>query len=322
MRDLVASRKEEYNSVKSYKVKKRIGREIYDEIVSRGGRFLQQVSNGNEARDVLYEEVPKKRGEEKCKQLLREKLSDKEEEVTESSSEMNMQDAAEEDPNDVSAGDDEIGFELEGIHFPEVLAAAEESSPPISPSLSSLLPSTISEHLSPIGLSPLDRQAETFGEEVQEQAHSLDDDVAVSFLAALGLHPNQPRFSQQDQIQERASLTEEERRSILLDVYGDKSSQITEHQSKRRQSDTDAESVSFLVKQMRTAVDTMHAKKKEALLEALEKASPEEFSDSRLEQFLHSDGGNPEVSVCLDRETALESEIRSSILTCDLFLYE
>jgi hypothetical protein len=136
---------------------------------------------------------------------------------------------------------------------------------------------------------------DTFEKVKQEQAHSLDDDVAVSFLSALGLGLHQPRFSQQDQVQERATLTEEERRSILLDVFGDKSS-LTDHQRKRRQSDKNGDSISFLVKQMRTAVDMMKASKKEALLEALVKASPEEFSDSRLEQFLRSDGMNPELA--------------------------
>ena len=235
-----------------------------------------------------------------------------------------------------SIGGDETGFEFEGIHFPEVSPSAEESSSPLSPSLSSLLPPTISENLSPIdtriGLSPLDGQApsaasrndratlestdhiETFEEEDKEQAHSLDDDVAASFLTALGLGLNQPRFSEQDQIQERATLTEEERRSILVDMFGDKCS-ITEHQSKRRQSDTDGESISFLVKQMRAAIDMMQANKKEALLEALVKASPEEFSDSRLEQFLRSDGMNPEVSalVC---DSACPSFIHNGLLTC------
>jgi hypothetical protein len=416
LRDLGLSLKEEYNGSKSYKVKKMIGRKMYDEILGRGGRFLQQVSKWTAGRDALYEEVDRKKGEEKCKQLLREKPSDKEEQTPETSSIMNMQDVAEEEDLDdngddnvadispphvelpesppadvgeveiifegihfpeltssqepsgggqrcqqslrdnssdkeqqgletsslegvagedfvdnhdgnvagfspphvelaIDAGGDEIIFE--GIRFPESSPSAEDLPPPISPSLTFLLPPTISENLSPIDTrtrrDTLDRQApnvgsrddratlkrtdliDTFEKVKQEQAHSLDDDVAVSFLSALGLGLHQPRFSQQDQVQERATLTEEERRSILLDVFGDKSS-LTDHQRKRRQSDKNGDSISFLVKQMRTAVDMMKASKKEALLEALVKASPEEFSDSRLEQFLRSDGMNPEVS--------------------------
>lgn len=42
-RALVATRKEEYNATDSYKAKSKIGKEVFDVISGRGGRFLKQV---------------------------------------------------------------------------------------------------------------------------------------------------------------------------------------------------------------------------------------------------------------------------------------
>jgi hypothetical protein len=96
LHDLGLLLKEEYYNVsKSYKVKKIIGRKMYDEILRRGGWFLQQVSKGMGGRDALYDEVDRKKCKEKWKQLLWEKPSNKEEQTPETSSMMKMQDVAE-----------------------------------------------------------------------------------------------------------------------------------------------------------------------------------------------------------------------------------
>ncbi len=136
LHDLGLLLKEEYYNVsKSYKVKKIIGRKMYDEILRRGGWFLQQVSKGMGGRDALYDEVDRKKCKEKWKQLLWEKPSNKEEQTPETSSMMknngddkNVPDILpphvelpESPPVDV--GEVEIIFE--GIYFPELTSAQE-----------------------------------------------------------------------------------------------------------------------------------------------------------------------------------------------------
>lgn len=135
--------------------------------------------------------------------------------------------------------------------------------------------------------------------EVTQQGKTLnlgdDTDLTESFLSAIGFGADVPRFSQQDEIREEVMLTEEERASILIDMFGDKCS-IRSHQSKRPKRDADYESVSYHVKLMRNEIDKMPSRKKRALTEAQAKCRPEEFSDSRLSKFLRVEGMNAEVS--------------------------
>ena len=79
-RDLVDSRREEYVNNDSYNEKSRIGREVYDEIMRRNGRFLKLFSSnapGKPPRNVVNQGTWRvaniKVALEKCKQSLREK---------------------------------------------------------------------------------------------------------------------------------------------------------------------------------------------------------------------------------------------------------
>ena len=354
--ELVKSRKVEYVSTNSYNDKGVIAREIYEEIIARGGRFLKmQVSGGSAARNKTrggaFIEAPRKVGEERCKQMLRHKCNDQQDGSSEGSEGENYdgEDTSGELDENVAGKDDGIetqdeankaGFsrldadipekrpstacdtdllDFEVIHFPAVsrhedalttleVNVTEERPFFLPPNLSPVLPPSALEVQMPLDMC-LGQDAintgigrrETFeadrGESApsEEQPPVLDDDVAESFLSSLGVGANEPRFSPQDEILEHAALTDEERASVLVDMFGYKCS-IAEHQSKRQRRDIDGECISFLLSQMRAEIGRLPAEKKEALVEAQRKCRPEEFSDARLIKFLRCDGMNAQVS--------------------------
>ena len=82
LRELATSRKQEHLSTSSCNDKAVIARETYEEITARGGRFLKQASSGGSAarskrEGGAFAEAPRKVGEERRKQILREKCKDK-----------------------------------------------------------------------------------------------------------------------------------------------------------------------------------------------------------------------------------------------------
>jgi hypothetical protein len=120
-------------------------------------------------------------------------------------------------------------------------------------------------------------------------------DLLESLLTAMGLGADQPKFTDVDEQQEWAALTDDEKTSALADLFGNKCLLGTP-QKKRARRDLDEITVSFLLKQMRYEIDRMPYKKKVALTVAQGKCREEEFSDSRLEVFLRSEGMNAKVS--------------------------
>ena len=74
--ELVKRRKDDYTSNESYKGKAIIAHEVFQEITSRGGRFLHLIKSGKPARNVIEDgewyQVEKAEALEKCKQALRE----------------------------------------------------------------------------------------------------------------------------------------------------------------------------------------------------------------------------------------------------------
>jgi hypothetical protein len=99
-----------------------------------------------------------------------------------------------------------------------------------------------------------------------------------------------------DEQQEWAALTDDEKTSALADLFGDKCS-LGAHQKKRARRDLDESTVSFLLEQMRYEIVRMPQEKRVALTVAQGKCREEEFSDSRLEVFLRSEGMNAKVSI-------------------------
>lgn len=126
-------------------------------------------------------------------------------------------------------------------------------------------------------------------------ASDSDKEDAALALAALAV-AGRPRFTEQDEESEHASMTDEERVEALCDVFGKECAIAGTHPSKRARKDLDRESIHFLVGQMRMEVECIPVNEKRALMEAQQKARPEEFSDSRLERFLRCTGMNPKVS--------------------------
>ena len=72
-RSLVNERKEEYTGSDNYNEKSMIAREVYNEIHSRGGRFLKPAETASSGKNRLWCVASKSQALEKCKQALREK---------------------------------------------------------------------------------------------------------------------------------------------------------------------------------------------------------------------------------------------------------
>lgn len=122
-----------------------------------------------------------------------------------------------------------------------------------------------------------------------------DDEVSDFFIASLGWGAN-PRFTEEEFQRELASRTNEEKASILADLFGKFCSVVDDHQNKRARKDLDEQSIQFLIDQMKLEIEKLPENKKAALVEAQKKARAEEFSDERFEQFLRCEGMNPKVS--------------------------
>ena len=123
-----------------------------------------------------------------------------------------------------------------------------------------------------------------------------DVDVSESILSAIGLGPDQPRFTELEAQLEQEELTDEEKHTILSDLFGDKCSLLS-HPKKKPRREFDARTIAYLVRQMRSEIEQMSLTKKQALVEAQVKSRVEEFSDSRLERFLRCEGMNAKVRI-------------------------
>jgi hypothetical protein len=75
---------------------------------------------------------------------------------------------------------------------------------------------------------------------------------------------------------------------------------IDVHKDKRARKDLDVDSIAFLVRQMRSEIDSIPPDQEVALMEAQAKCSHvEEFSDKRLERYLRYEGMNTKVRLFL-----------------------
>jgi hypothetical protein len=120
-----------------------------------------------------------------------------------------------------------------------------------------------------------------------------DESVSESFLHFLGIDSRQPRFTDDEEIREKETMTDKEKAAALADMFGKMC--IAPRQTKRSRKELDDESVQFLIKQMRLELAKIPNGKKSALIEAQAKCRTEEFNDRRLEQFLRCEGMNAEV---------------------------
>lgn len=89
-------------------------------------------------------------------------------------------------------------------------------------------------------------------------------------------------------------MSNDEKAAALSDMFGRQCNVDTQTKKKARR-DLDAESIAFLVHQMREEIKRIPTEKKRALLEAQEKCRPEEFINERLVHFLRCTGMDAQV---------------------------
>jgi hypothetical protein len=138
-----------------------------------------------------------------------------------------------------------------------------------------------------------------------------EDDVAAFLLSSLALS-DRPVITEEQEALERATLSDAEKAIILADFFGIYCSESVRHNKKARK-DLDQASLAFLVKLMRADLDSIPVKEKPALVEAMAKARPEEFSDERLEKFLRCEGMNTKVRFTMQRASIRICHTRSPL---------
>lgn len=127
-----------------------------------------------------------------------------------------------------------------------------------------------------------------------EKDSDSEEDV-LEALSALTL-ADFPRMSLEQVQEELATITNEEKIAALSDLAGSQFYGLDSQLSKRARRDMDHESIEYLIRRMKLELDLIPESKKQAFLEAQVKCRyDDEFSDSRFECFLRSEGGNPKV---------------------------
>jgi hypothetical protein len=122
---------------------------------------------------------------------------------------------------------------------------------------------------------------------------ALSEDEASDFLLFY-VASGRPRFTEEEEKIEKATLTNDEKAAALSDLFGQTCS-LSTHVHKRAKRDLDSNSVEFLLKQMRLELERIPEDEKRALTEARGKCRAGEFSDARLERFLRCEGMNAKV---------------------------
>jgi hypothetical protein len=125
---------------------------------------------------------------------------------------------------------------------------------------------------------------------------SVSEDEASDFLLFCLQASGRPRFTEEQEKIEQATMTDEEKAAALCDLFG-RSCAVSNHKHKKARLDLDEISIEFLVQQMRLELERIPNNKKQALVEAQMKCHQDEFSNARLERFLRCEGMN--VKVCL-----------------------
>lgn len=105
-----------------------------------------------------------------------------------------------------------------------------------------------------------------------------------------------PKFTEEQEQAELKQTTEEERLSVLEDLFGDYC-EISQPPKKRvvREERPISVSIQSLVHKMRSEIEATPLGQKTALVEALQKCSPNEFSDNRMKLFLFRENMNSKV---------------------------
>jgi len=113
-----------------------------------------------------------------------------------------------------------------------------------------------------------------------------DDEISEYLLSVLALS-GRKKFTEEQDMWEKANTTDEEKARVLCDLFG---TYCSTRQNKKARRDLSNDEVTFLVKQMRFQIDRIPDDKKDALVKARVKCRADEFSDARLERFLRCEG--------------------------------
>jgi hypothetical protein len=141
---------------------------------------------------------------------------------------------------------------------------------------------------------------------------SSEDDMSDVLLSSL--FQDMPRFTEEQEKIERATMTDDEKAAALSDLFG-RSCTAGIHKEKRAKLDLDQESIDFLVLHMRLELERIPHDEKLALVEAQTKCCNDEFSDARLERFLRCEGMNAKVRLVDDYMRAVTTFAKSNVLT-------
>ncbi|CAB9502817.1 Transfer protein [Seminavis robusta] len=311
--EVVEQYKASYNQTLSYKEKKSIAKEVFGIIQSRGGRFLKLLNYQKGARNVVQEGAwclaNVDEALEKCKQALRQqrdkptqKLSSSSRTASSGSSDGTQREQKEEQssavaqsegckvsghgfkPEEGSAsvvvnesattqGDDQVpNFALVGDAQGVSLQQASGSCFTVSP-FSDMPNSLLVEDVPP-------------DERSSPPSEPEDIDTTLAKLVVDGL----PTFTKDQELKERASLTDVEKDEAMSDVFG--KLHVSEP-GKRAKRDFDNESKHALLREMRQELEQIPKVRKQALERAQGSCDSSEFSDERLSRFLRVEGYNP-----------------------------
>jgi hypothetical protein len=133
-------------------------------------------------------------------------------------------------------------------------------------------------------------------DEASKTASEPSTEDSTLALSALAVAADRPRWTEEEEAIERASLTDEDKAAALCDLYGKYAAVDTYQKKKRPKRELDRRSIDFLIQYMRDEIERYPVYKKQALIEAQEKCRVEEFGDARLEGFLRCEGMNAKLA--------------------------
>lgn len=259
MRGMASAVRQEYLASKK-SVKSKVVQRVVTQVQEKGGRFLKRDSATK-----LWCEISNEQARKKVAQALRDSVPDKK--VWE---------------------DLETTFEtLQEKEHGKVgnqVAAREEAS--------MLLLPFVEPQGEKVGLSPTEVTVNS--SDSSEIDLELDsEDEALLLVSMFPEHMEGPKFTEEQELAEMNGMTEEERLSVLTDIFGD-SCEITRPKKKVARGAKVA-NIHSLLHDMRSEIDATPIERKGALVEAVQKGRLDEFSDSRMELFLIREDMNAKV---------------------------
>lgn len=319
-RDIVKEHRQEYLSTKKHKVKNEIARKVYDAVHASGGRFLRPAEESelldHSVVEATWYECDEKTALEKCRQSLRQKVVEETKKPAETPTDDGSVSLLPLNNDSPIPPMTLVGFMPPPIIDARVLLFQMQSmfhAPQlyhVHPGLANVpfLVSPLlmnaqqqqqciqSPTIAPVqsACGDVDTSAESAKTKASTKDDPSDDEVSDYLLSVLALS-GRSKFTDEQDEEEKANMTDEERARVLCDLFG---KYCNVHQTKKARRDLGKDEISFLINQMRIELNKIPDMEKEALMEAQLKCANRtyEFSDSRLEHFLRCEGMDVKVS--------------------------